>query len=119
MSIVLVTGSSGLIGSEACRYFHGQGHDVVGIDNNLRAYFFGEQSGTAGNRAKLVSELKRYTHYDFDIRDAGQVDALFKQYGEDIALVVHTAAQPSHDWAAREPLTDFGVTAVGTLHLLS
>jgi CDP-paratose 2-epimerase len=118
MSIVLVTGSSGLIGSEACRHFHSLGHDVVGIDNNLRAYFFGEQSGTAHNRAKLVSELKRYTHHDFDIRDAERVDALFKQYGKAIALVVHTAAQPSHDWAAREPLTDFGVNALGTLHLL-
>jgi len=118
MSIVLVTGSSGLIGSEACRHFHNLGHDVVGIDNNLRAYFFGEESGTAHNRAKLVTELPRYTHHDFDIRDATRVDELFKQYGSNIALVIHTAAQPSHDWAAREPLTDFGVNALGTLHML-
>lgn len=118
MSVVLVTGSSGLIGSETARFFHSQGLDVVGIDNDLRAYFFGQEASTAWNTARLVRELPRFRHCMIDIRDASAVDALFQQYGKSIALVVHCAAQPSHDWAAREPMTDFSVNATGTLVLL-
>jgi CDP-paratose 2-epimerase len=118
MSVVIVTGSAGLIGSEAVRHFHGQGHDVAGVDNNLREYFFGQDGSTAWNRERLSKELPRYTHHDFDIRDAGSVDALFAKYGKNVAAVIHAAAQPSHDWAVREPLTDFHVNATGTLHML-
>ncbi len=118
MSIALVTGSAGLIGSETCKRFHAEGFDVVGIDNNMRARFFGEGASNEGNRKSLESSLGKYRHHALDIRDFDAVNALFKDLGKDIAVVVHTAAQPSHDWAAREPLTDFGVNATGTLHLL-
>jgi CDP-paratose 2-epimerase len=118
MSVVIVTGSAGLIGSEAARFFHDKGYDVAGVDNNLREYFFGKDGSTLWNRDRLSRELPRYTHHDFDIRDAASVDALFARYGRNVAAVIHTAAQPSHDWAAREPLTDFHVNATGTLHML-
>ena len=118
MSVIIVTGSAGLIGSEAARFFHGQGYDVAGVDNDMRAYFFGEQASTAWNRQKLLGDLPRYRHHSFDIRDYPAVDKLFAEYGNNVAGVIHTAAQPSHDWAAREPLTDFGVNATGTLHVL-
>jgi CDP-paratose 2-epimerase len=118
MSIALITGSAGLIGSEAARFFAAQGLDVVGIDNNLRQYFFGDAASTAWSRERLVQELPTYRHFDLDIRDAAALDAVFADYGRDIAVVIHTAAQPSHDWAAREPLTDFTVNANGTLNML-
>jgi len=118
MSVAIITGSAGLIGSEAVRHFHGQGYDVAGVDNNLREYFFGGDGSTLWNRARLKQDLPRYTHHDFDIRDAASVDALFARHGRDVSVVIHAAAQPSHDWAAREPLTDFHVNATGTLHML-
>ena len=118
MSVAIITGSAGLIGSEAVRFFHEAGYDVAGVDNNLREYFFGKDGSTLWNREQLVKALPRYTHHDFDIRDASAVDALFARHGREVALVIHAAAQPSHDWAAREPLTDFHVNATGTLHML-
>ncbi len=118
MSVVLITGSAGLIGSEATRFFHQQGFDIVGIDNNMRQYFFGVDGSTTWNREQLESGLPKYQHRDIDIRDNRAIDALFAEYGKQIALVIHTAAQPSHDWAAREPMTDFTVNANGTLNLL-
>jgi len=118
MSIALVTGSAGLIGSETCKRLHAEGMEIVGIDNDMRARFFGAEASTSGTRAKLEAGLARYRHVAVDIRDADAVAKVFAEFGKDIALVVHTAAQPSHDWAAREPFTDFGVNAVGTLNLL-
>ena len=118
MSIVLITGSAGLIGSEATRFFHERGFDIVGVDNNMRQYFFGEDGSTTWNREQLECGLSNYRHRDVDIRDTAAIDALFSKFGKDIALVIHTAAQPSHDWAAREPITDFTVNANGTLNLL-
>jgi CDP-paratose 2-epimerase len=118
MAIVLVTGSSGLIGSETCKRFHAEGFDIVGVDNDLRSYFFGKEASTAGTRAQLEATLPRYRHVPLDIRDREGVEALVQKLGASLALVVHTAAQPSHDWAAREPHTDFGVNAIGTLNLL-
>ncbi len=118
MSLVLVTGSAGLIGSETCKRFHSEGYDILGVDNDMRAYFFGEGASTGSSRQGLEKSLKRYTHRALDIRDREAVEKLFHEYGKDIALVVHTAAQPSHDWAAKEPHTDFGVNAIGTLNLL-
>jgi CDP-paratose 2-epimerase len=118
MAVALVTGSAGLIGSEAVRFFAARGLHVVGVDNDLRAYFFGADGSTAWNRRLLQEEVKGYTHVDADIRDADAMDRLFARYGRDIALVIHTAGQPSHDWAAREPLTDWSVNATGTLVLL-
>ena len=119
MSVVLVTGSAGLIGSEAVKFFHDKGFEIAGVDNNLREYFFGRDGSTLWNRKQLEKNYPRYTHHDFDIRDEKAVERLFKHYGKNIALVVHTAAQPSHDWSVREPLTDFHVNATGTLHLLN
>ena len=119
MSVALVTGSAGLIGSEAVRHFAGMGLDVVGIDNDMRRYFFGEDGSTAWSLLRLTNELgDAYTHFDVDIRDRESLSQVFKKYGADIAVVIHTAAQPSHDWAAKEPYTDFDVNAVGTLNVL-
>jgi CDP-paratose 2-epimerase len=115
MSVAIITGSAGLIGSEASRHFAEQGLDVVGIDNDLRRQFFGEAASTRWQRQVLERELgKRYCHVEADIRDAEAIDAVFRRYGSQIALVIHTAAQPSHDWAAGDPTTDFTVNAVGT-----
>jgi CDP-paratose 2-epimerase len=119
MSIVLITGSAGLIGSEASVFFAERGFEVVGIDNDMRRVFFGAEASTASNRGQLERKLGRqYTHYDIDIRDQDGMFGLFKRYGAAIKLVVHTAAQPSHDWAARDPLMDFTINANGTLNLL-
>ncbi len=118
MSTAIITGSAGLIGSEATRHFAAQGMEVVGIDNDMRAAFFGPEASTEWNSQKLRSELKNYTHHAADIRNQDAIFSIFARYGKDIKLVVHTAAQPSHDWAAREPFTDFGVNAVGTLTML-
>ena len=118
MSVAIVTGSAGLIGSETCKRLHAEGFDVVGIDNDMRARFFGESASTAGTREKLKATLKRYRHLPIDIRDADAVMKVFGEHGAETGLVVHTAAQPSHDWAARDPQVDFGVNALGTLNLL-
>lgn len=118
MGIALITGSSGLIGSEAVRYFAKQGLAIVGIDNDMRQYFFGSQASTVKNKKLLQKDIKNYTHRDMDIRDFKGLERIFKEYTTDIQLIIHSAAQPSHDWAAREPLTDFTVNANGTLNLL-
>src|SRR6059058_3416212 len=104
MATVLVTGSGGLVGSEAVRFFAGQGYNVVGIDNDLRSAFFGRSASTLWNRTRLQQEFAgRYQHYHLDIRDRASIENLFKEFSGDIDLIVHTAAQPSHDWAARDP----------------
>ncbi len=119
MSVALVTGSAGLIGSEAARHFASLGLDVVGIDNDLRRYFFGQDGSTAWSLLRLTSDLgDSYTHFDLDIRDRDGIEQVFKKYGTSIAVVIHAAAQPSHDWAAKEPFTDFDVNAVGTINVL-
>jgi CDP-paratose 2-epimerase len=118
MSIALITGSAGLVGSETCRRFAREGLEVVGIDNDLRAEFFGAEASTSPTREKLQRDLPGYRHFAIDIRDEPGVAAVFRQFGAAISVVIHTAAQPSHDWAARAPLVDFGVNALGTLHLL-
>ncbi len=119
MSVAIITGSAGLIGSEATRHFAQRGMDVVGIDNDMRRTFFGDEASTRWNRQRLEADLGQdYTHETLDIRDGDAIENLLKHYGKSIELVVHTAAQPSHDWAAREPKTDFGVNAVGTLNML-
>ena len=118
MTVAIVTGSSGLVGSETAIFLHEQGLDVVGIDNDMRAYFFGQEASTGWNTRRLQAALPRFRHEPIDIRDEAAIDALFRRYGRDIALVVHCAAQPSHDWASREPMTDFTINATGTLVLL-
>lgn len=118
MNIALVTGSSGLIGGESVEFFAGKFDKVIGIDNNLRSYFFGADSSTEWNRDRLEGKLSNFRSYNADIRDYASLETIFEEYGKDIKLIVHTAAQPSHDWAAKEPLTDFGVNATGTLNML-
>ena len=119
MSIVVVTGSAGLIGSEAVAYFAERDHEIVGVDNNFRERFFGPDASTQWNRAALESRFPaQYTHVAADIRDQAAMDTLFARYGRRIALVIHAAAQPSHDWAASDPHMDFTVNANGTLCLL-
>ncbi len=119
MTTAVITGSGGLIGSEAAEHFAGLGMDVIGIDNDMRRTFFGDEASTSWRVDSLRQGLgKSYTHETVDIRDLEGLKRVIAGRGPDIGLVVHTAAQPSHDWAAREPLTDFGVNATGTLHLL-
>ncbi len=119
MPVAIITGAGGLIGSEAVEHFVGQGFDVVGIENDMRARFFGPESSTAHVTERLVARYPaEFRWEDADIRDAEAVDRVFAAHAGRIELVVHTAAQPSHDWAASEPQTDFGVNANGTLNLL-
>ena len=113
----LITGSSGLIGSQSVEFFIEKGFEVVGIDNDMRAYFFGKEASTDENKKRLQEIFKdKYTHLNIDIRDKAKVEEVFKKYP--FELIIHTAAQPSHDWAAREPFTDFEINANGTLNLL-
>lgn len=118
MSVVLVTGSAGLIGAETVRFFAAEGFDVVGIDNDMRRVLFGDGASTAWSRQRLQAEIKRYEHIEGDVRDPELLDAVFGRKGHAISAVVHTAAQPSHDWAARDPQTDFAINANGTLNIL-
>jgi CDP-paratose 2-epimerase len=118
MRTVIVTGSAGLIGSETVKRFAKEGTRVVGIDNDMRTRFFGPEASTKKTRDDLIVKVRNYEHYDLDIRDASAVAELFKRYRGRIDAVVHTASQPSHDWAARDPQTDFTVNANGTLNLL-
>ncbi len=118
MRTVIVTGSAGLIGSESVKRFAADGFRVVGVDNDMRSRFFGAEASTRKTRDQLVTDVREYRHHDLDIRDADAISDLFKESRNEIVAVVHTAAQPSHDWAAREPQTDFTVNANGTLNLL-
>ena len=118
MKICLVTGSSGLIGSESVTFFADKFDKVIGIDNNMREVFFGANASTEWNTQRLKGAIANFKHHAIDIRNAEELETLFKQYGTDIALIVHTAAQPSHDWAAKDPFMDFTVNANGTLNLL-
>jgi CDP-paratose 2-epimerase len=119
VSVAVVTGSGGLIGSEAAIYFGALGLDVVGIDNDMRRVFFGSDASTDWNRRRVQQALgKRYLHHDLDIRDREAILDIFRRHGQAVELVIHAAAQPSHDWAAREPFVDFDINAVGTLNLL-
>jgi CDP-paratose 2-epimerase len=119
VAVAVITGSCGLIGSETARHFAGEGFDVVGVDNDMRATFFGASASTAPTRLKLERELKRrYSHKTVDVRDREGIGQLFRRLRGEIELVVHTAAQPSHDWAAQAPFVDFDINAAGTLNLL-
>ncbi len=114
---VLITGSAGLIGSESAKFFADKGFEVHGIDNNMRQYFFGKEASTQWVKKELTKTLQdQYIHYAVDIRDNERIKKIFKKTTFD--LIIHTAAQPSHDWAAKEPLTDFGVNALGTMQIL-
>ena len=115
---VLITGSDGLIGSESVRYFSDLGFQILGIDNNSRKKFFGEEASVLWNRKELKKNIKNYTHFNQDIQNNEQIDKIFKEYGKNIVLIIHAAAQPSHDWAASNPRLDYMVNSLGTLNLL-
>lgn len=118
MSIAIITGSNGLVGSESVRKFADKFDHIIGIDNNLREYYFGEDGSTLSNLMKLKDVYPNYISCDIDVRNYDELKLLFEKYNSDISLIIHAAAQPSHDWAATEPLTDFSVNAVGTINLL-
>ena len=118
METVIITGSSGLIGSEAVRFCTDKGMRVIGVDNDMRKEFFGDEASTEWNRKQLEEETKNFYHYALDIRSEKEMEDLFNEYGNEINLIIHAAAQPSHDWAAKDPIKDFSVNANGTLVLL-
>lgn len=118
MKVAIVTGSAGLIGSESVRFFSDKMDLVIGIDNDQRAYFFGKDASTERSKTELEETIQNYKHHAIDIRNYEALKVVFEQYGSDIQLIIHTAAQPSHDWAAKEPLTDFTINANGTLNML-
>lgn len=118
MSLIIVTGSAGLIGSQAVRFFADKGFDVIGIDNDMRKTFFGDDASTHWNLKKLQQDIPTYRHHTVDIRDRNEIEKIFRDHGKSIAGVIHAAAQPSHDWATRDPHTDFSVNANGTLTIL-
>ncbi len=118
MKTVVVTGSAGLVGAQAVRFFAEKGWHVVGIDNDMRRAYFGPGASTEPCRRRLEQSVDGYLHYDADVRQADRLEPVFSEHGRDVQAVVHAAAQPSHDWAARDPATDFSVNATATLLLL-
>ncbi|MGC2530526.1 MAG: NAD-dependent epimerase/dehydratase family protein [Candidatus Acidiferrum sp.] len=118
MSVAIITGSAGLVGSEAAAYFAERGLEIVGIDNDMRAEFFGPAASTRWVRERLCTNVPRYHHQEADIRDAREIDRIFAHFGKQISLIIHAAAQPSHDWAAVNPMMDFTVNANGTSVML-
>lgn len=118
MNVAVITGSAGLIGSESVAFLADKFDLILGFDNDMRAYFFGESASTAWNQQNLSKLYSNYRPYNIDIRDYAAVEKVFQEHGKDIKLVIHAAAQPSHDWAAKEPITDFTINANGTLNML-
>lgn len=115
---VIVTGSSGLVGSACVRLFASRGYNVIGIDNGMRAEFFGPQGDTSRTLQSLLDDVANFEAYTLDIRDMGNLRALFLRHAKRVVAVIHCAGQPSHDWAAKDPILDFSVNAMGTLNLL-
>lgn len=118
MSVALITGSAGLVGSEAVKFFCDKGFDVVGIDNNLRKFFFGKDGSTSWVKKKLKRDYKNFYNYNTDIRNFNSLEKIFRKYSKKISLIIHCAAQPSHDYGKNYPTIDFNVNATGTLNLL-
>ena len=118
MSVVLITGSSGLVGSESVNFFSKKGFDVIGIDNNLRKFFFGKEGSTFWIKNKLLKQNKKFKSLSIDIRNYNSLEKVFKRYKKNISLIIHCAAQPSHDYGKNYPIIDFNVNATGTLNLL-
>ena len=120
MATAIVTGSGGLIGSESVQHFVETGYDVIGLENDMRARFFGPSASTSHTTERLLRTLgDSFRSLEIDIRDTDAVDRAFATVSSSLELVIHTAAQPSHDWAASDPQTDFTVNANGTLNLLA
>ena len=118
MSLALITGSTGLVGSEAVNFFCDKGFDVIGIDNNLRKYFFGPNASTTIIKNSIIKKNNKYLHHNLDIRNSAGIEKIFKKYKKKISIIIHCAAQPSHDYGKNFPKLDFDVNAFGTLNLL-
>ena len=118
MSIAIITGSGGLIGAESVKFFSKKFDRIIGIDNDSRQYFFGKLSSVKPNINLLKREIKNYNHQHIDIRNNKKIEKIFRNYKKNIKFILHSAAQPSHDWAAKEPFTDFTINAEGTLNIL-
>ena len=118
MSVVLITGSTGLVGSEAVKFFCEKGFDVVGVDNNLRKFFFGKDGSTSWVKNRLIKNYKNFRNYETDIRNLNKLNKIFNKYKKNISILIHCAAQPSHDYGKNYPIIDFNVNATGTLNLL-
>ena len=118
MSLIIITGSTGLVGSEAVNFFCDKGFDVIGIDNNLRKFFFGKDGSTIWVKNKLLKRNKNFKNLNVDIRNYEKLKKIFKKYSRNISLIIHCAAQPSHDYGKNYPVIDFNVNATGTLNLL-
>ena len=114
---VLITGSLGLVGSESVNFFLKKGFKVIGIDNDRRKFFFGKE-GSVNSKKKLIKDNSNYKHYNIDILNFKKINSIFKQFSSKIKLIIHAAAQPSHDWAYKNPILDFDINARATLHLL-
>ena len=118
MSLAIITGSTGLVGSEAVNFFHDKGFDIVGIDNNLRKRFFGQSGSTDWVKLKLLKRNKNFKNFNIDIRNLEGLSKLFQKYSKKISIIIHCAAQPSHDYGKNHPFLDFSINATGTLNLL-
>jgi CDP-paratose 2-epimerase len=118
MSLAIITGSTGLVGSEAVNFFHDKGFEVIGIDNNLRKLFFGKNGSTSWIKSKLLKRNKNFKNYNIDIRNLNSITNIFKRYKKKVSVIIHCAAQPSHDYGKNFPFLDFNVNATGTLNLL-
>jgi len=118
MSVVLITGSSGLVGSESVNFFSKKGFNVIGIDNNLRKFFFGNEGSTDKIKNNLLKNNKKFKSFNIDIRSYTSLEKIYKIYKKNISLIIHCAAQPSHDYGKNFPILDFNVNATGTLNLL-
>ena len=118
MAVVIITGSSGLVGSESVNFFCKKGFDVIGIDNNLRKFFFGNEGSTLDVKKKLISKNKNFKSFNIDIRNYLGLEKIFKKYRKNISLIIHCAAQPSHDYGKKFPILDFNINANGTLNML-
>ena len=118
MSIALITGSCGLVGSESSIFFSKKGFKILGIDNNTRKLLFGKDGDISWIRKKLKKDLKNYEHFNYDIKNYSSLEKIFKKYKKNIKIIIHCAAQPSHDWAKNRPFIDFDINAKGTLNLL-
>ena len=118
MSVALITGSCGLVGSESSIFFSKKGFEIVGIDNNARRFFFGKDGDVSWVKTKLKKDINKYYHHNIDIRDYSSLKKIFKKYKKKISVIIHCAAQPSHDWAKDKAFIDFEINAKGTLNLL-
>ena len=118
MTIALITGSCGLVGSESSIFFSKKGFKILGVDNNTRKLLFGKDGDISWIRKKLKKNLRNYEHFNYDIKNYSSLEKIFKKYKKNISIIIHTAAQPSHDWAKNKAFIDFEINAKGTLNLL-